>query len=216
MKVGTDGVLLGAWVNLSEKKHILDIGTGTGLIALMMAQRSNAIIDALEIETEAYQQALENARNSPWSQQINLINLPLQDFCTSKNYDLIITNPPFFNKSLENPDVKKTNARHDRKLKQDDILIACHKYLSDNGKLALILPVNEGNKFTVKAMEYEFSCNRITYVKPTPGKEVKRLLMEFSRKKKPLTEDYLTIENNKRHDFTEKYIELTKEFYLYF
>lgn len=216
MKVGTDGVLLGAWVSLNKEQAILDIGAGTGLISLMLAQRTNARIDAIEIDYNAYLQALDNVKHSPWANQINIYNQPLQEFRTNRMYDLVITNPPYFSNSQVNPLPNKSKARHDNFLKQEDILAACKKLLPEDGKLALILPFKEGIYFIEKAASKSLFCIRKTYVKPTPSKSPKRLLLELAWKKEPLIENYITIENNKRHDYTKEYIELTKDFYLNF
>lgn len=216
MKVGTDGVLLGAWVQLSNEKKILDVGTGTGLIALMMAQRCDAFIDALEIDQKAAAQALKNINGSPWHSRIDIHHTSLQNFNKKNNYDLMISNPPYFSNSLKNPDKTKSKARHTESLNMDDLLIAGDKLLNRKGKLAVILPVNEGKKFIQKAEERKFHCIRKTNVKPKPGKNTIRCLMEFSKINMPLTEDSITIENNKRHDYTNEYINLTKEFYLNF
>lgn len=215
MKIGTDGVLLGAWVNLEEEKSILDVGTGTGVIALMMAQRSNAVIDAVEIDKNAAGQSLENTKKSPWNSRINVFCTPLQDFNSKTQYDLIISNPPYFSNSLKNLIQEKSNARHDVTLTLNDFLSSSHRLLKPSGRLALILPFDKKAAFTKKAREYKLNCIRKTNVRPTPQKQAKRVLLEFSYKKLPLTEDYLTIENNKRHDYTQEYIDYTKDFYLY-
>jgi len=218
MKVGTDGVLLGAWTNVSESNYILDIGTGTGLIAIMMAQRTSAKIDGIEIDQAACQQALQNVSECKWKDRINLYNQSFQDFSKfqQEQYDLIITNPPYFSNALQAPGKKRTNARHNHSLNFDDILKGSKKLLKETGRLSLILPFSEGMKFQEKAAAFDLFCIKKTYVKPLPGKDPKRLLMEFSFKKEPLTEDYLVIENNKRHHYTKEYKELTKKFYLYF
>jgi tRNA1Val (adenine37-N6)-methyltransferase len=218
MKVGTDGVLLGAWANTDDAETILDIGTGTGLIAIMMAQRALTHVDAVELETAAYRQALGNVEQCKWKDRIELYNLSFQAFVKSckKKYDLIITNPPYFSNALHTPDQKRTNARHDISLSFEDILSGSRKLLSSQGRLNLILPSHEGNRFQQISKKYNLFCTRITHVKPLPSKEPKRALMEFSIKEKPLSENYLVIENNKRHHFTEEYKELTKDFYLYF
>ncbi len=216
MKVGTDGVLLGAWVKLSGEKNILDAGTGTGVIALMMAQRCKAHVDAVEIDKMAAKQAHNNIKRSPWHSRINVFHTTLQDFNPGKEYDLIISNPPYFSNHLRNPDEKKSRARHDVSLNMDEFLIASEKLLSQDGRLSVVLPLEEGQSFIQKALEKGIHCIRKTNVKPTPKKQTKRILMEFSRKKMPFTENSITIENNKRHDYTNEYISLTRDFYLNF
>jgi len=218
MKVGTDGVLLGAWANLHNAQSILDIGTGTGLIALMMAQRSPAHVDAIELESSAFQQAQENIARSRWNNRIQIFHDTFQNFAAQSNtgYDLIITNPPYFVNSYQNTDEKRLHARHDQSLSYEDILQGTNKLLTPDGNFHLILPYSESSRFIETAREIGLYCVRKTYVRPRPDKPPKRLLMEFSRKKKPLTETYLVIENNKRHHYTEDYRALTKSFYLYF
>ena len=218
MKVGTDGVLLGAWANCENAKNILDIGTGTGLIALMLAQRSKANIDALEIDEEASRQAVENVGNSLWRERIKIINESFQIFSKAahKKYDLIVSNPPYFQNSLFAPDENRTNARHNSNLEFDDIIIGTVKLLNENGTLSLILPYIEGTMFILNAAEKGLYCIRQTKVLPKPNREPKRLLLEFMKIKKPLVEQEIIIELNKRHEYSEAYKNLTKDFYLAF
>lgn len=218
MKVGTDGVLLGAWVDCEKAKNILDIGTGTGLIALMLAQRSNAIIDAIEIDQKACEQAIENVDKSPWKSRINVINKSLQEFSKQEDYafDVIVTNPPYFQNSLFAPDESRTNARHNSSMEYEDIIKVANKFLSEDGSLNLILPYLEGNMFILKAAENNLFCVRQTKVLPNPGKQPKRLLLEFKKIKMPLVEQEIIIELSKRHEYSEAYKNLTKDFYLAF
>ncbi len=218
MKVGTDGVLLGAWANCEESKNVLDIGTGTGLIALMIAQRSSAKIDAIEIDNEASEQAFENIEKSPWAERINVLNRSFQDFSESitQKYDLIVTNPPYFQNSLFAPDQKRTDARHNSNLQLEELLVGSKKLLNQDGFLSIILPYLEGNMFILKASEMDLYCVRQTKVLTKPNKEPKRLLLEFMKVKKPLVEQEMIIELNKRHEYSEAYKNLTKDFYLSF
>ncbi len=218
MKVGTDGVLLGAWANCENARNILDIGTGTGIIALMLAQRSRAKIDAIEVDKTAGIQARENVEKSPWTSRINIINQSFQNYTniTKSKFDLIVTNPPYFQNSLLAPNDKRAVARHNSNLELDDIINGTNKMLTDNGILSIILPYLEGAMFILKASEKELFCNRQTKVLPKPNHEPKRLLLEFTKKKKPLIEQEIIIELNKRHEYSEAYKNLTKDFYLAF
>jgi tRNA1Val (adenine37-N6)-methyltransferase len=218
MKVGTDGVLLGSWADCKNAKSILDIGTGTGLIALMLAQRSNVKIDAVEIDEEASSQAKENVAKSDWKDSIQILNLPFQEFCKSTNakYDLIVSNPPYFQNSLFAPDKKRTDARHNSNLELEELLDGAIKLLNDNGVFSLILPYVEGTMFILKASEKNLFCTCQTKVLPRPNREPKRLLLEFMKIKKPLVEQEIIIELNKRHEYSDAYKNLTKEFYLAF
>lgn len=218
MKVGTDGVLLGAWADCKKTKSILDIGAGTGLIALMLAQRSIAKIEAVEIDQVACVQAKENVKKSLWNDRIEIYNIPFHDFSKSTNekYDLIVSNPPYFQNSLYAPDEKRTDARHNSNLKLDDLLNGALKLLSEKGKLSIVLPYLEGALFILKAAENSLYCVRQTKVLPKPDREPKRLLLEFAKEKMPLVEQELIIELNKRHEYSEAYKNLTKDFYLAF
>jgi len=218
MKVGTDGVLLGAWANCKNAKTVLDIGTGTGLIALMIAQRCNAKIDAVEIDEHAVIQASENVANSLWNDRINLIHQSFQDFInhSERKYGLIVSNPPYFQNSLVAPDQKRANARHNSELQLDEIIAGATKLLTDDGILSVILPYIEGTLFILQASQKGLYCNRQTKVLPKPGREPKRLLLEFMKTKKPLVEQEIIIELNKRHSYSDAYKNLTKDFYLSF
>ena len=190
MKVGTDGVLLGAWADCENAKSILDIGAGTGLISLMLAQRSIAKIEAVEIDEVACVQAKENIKKSLWNDRIEIINKSFQDFSKSTNekYDLIVSNPPYFQNSLYAPDEKRTDARHNSNLKLDDLLNGALKLLPEKGKLSIILSYLEGALFILKAAENGLFCVRQTKVLPKPDREPKRLLLEFMKEKLPLIE----------------------------
>lgn len=218
MKVGTDGVLLGAWANVENVGKMLDIGTGTGLIALMLAQRSKAIIDAIEVDQNACIQAQENVNFSPWTDRINIIHQSFQDFlkAAETKYDLIVCNPPYFQNSLTAPDENRTKARHNTELQLADIIDGSLRCLSELGILSLILPYVEGSLFIAKAAEQGLYCVRQTNVLPKPGRKPKRLLLEFQRIKNPFIEKHFVIELNKRHQYSDDYKNLTKDFYLAF
>ena len=218
MKVGTDGVLLGAWAECAGASNILDIGTGTGLISLMLAQRSNANIDAIEIDTNAYLQAKENILNSEWKNRIEIFNISFQDFNTNKSsvYDLIVTNPPYFINSLKAKNTERTNARHNNLLTHRDLLAGVDRLLTKKGVFCLILPYEQTYDFINMANDYNLYCKKILKVKPTLNKEPKRALIELRREKIKYEEQILIIEKEKRHDYTQQYKNLTKDFYLAF
>ena len=213
MKVGTDGVLLGAWTNCESAAHILDIGTGTGLIALMLAQRSNAFITAIEIDKNAAEQAFENAANSIWHNRISVKNCALQEFVSNTKFDLIVSNPPYFSNSLKTPLNNRNLARHTDSLSLNDLLQHSLRLLSENGRICVILPVDEAVFFTEKAASNGLFCTRRTKVKPLPEGDTKRILLEFSLIEKELVEDFLIIEKN-RHQYSENFKKLTGEYYL--
>lgn len=221
-KVGTDGVLLGAAADVSTAKHILDIGTGTGLIALMLAQRSMADIAAIEPDEDSFNQACSNVEMSKWKERISVINTTLQDFDPGiLRFDLIVSNPPFFSDSLKNPDNAKAAARHNDSLKNEDLLEGVNRLLApdsyrEGGRFQVIMPYVEGNILIADAQEYGLYCNRILKIKPLPTSEIRRVILTFSRQKQKTAEKFLTIEHGRRHEFTEEYKNLTKDFYLKF
>ena len=216
-KVGTDGVLLGACADIAGVKSILDIGTGTGLIALMLAQRSGAIITAVEPDPGSFLQACVNASQSKWAERITVVNSSLQDYNPAGiEFDLIVTNPPWFTGSLKNPDAGKAAARHDIALNYNDLLAGVSRLLAVKGKFQVILPCKEAAIFAVKAREHGLYCNNRLKIKPLPQAAVKRLILTFSWHEVNITERSLIIENGKRHEFTEEYKELTRDFYLNF
>lgn len=216
-KVGTDGVLLGASADISGSDKILDIGTGTGLIALMLAQRSDGKITAIEPDLDSYRQACRNMEICKWSNRITVENTSLQNFNpVDTEFDLIVTNPPYFINSLKNTDSREALARHNDNLSLDEILNGVSRLLSEDGLFQIILPYYEGNIFLAEAAGYGFYCNSVLKIRPLPTSEVRRLILGFGRKRTVCKEKFLTIERGKRHEFTEDYINLTKDFYLKF
>ncbi|MGD2034064.1 MAG: methyltransferase [Bacteroidales bacterium] len=218
MKVGTDGVLLGAWATVENTRRVLDIGTGTGLIAIMLAQRSNAFVDAIEIDETAANQAKENSLESPWDQRVRIYNLSLQDFLThyDLHYDLIVSNPPYYSNSYCSPDRKRKLARQDEMLNTDDLFIAVSKMLSDRGRFATICPADMPELLEKTARSYGLYPVRMTEVIPVPDKPSKRILIEFSFNEMITEKNAITIEVGSRHDYSKEYIALTKDFYLKF
>jgi len=217
MKVGTDGVLLGAWVELNGAKKILDIGTGTGLIAIMAAQRNpEAEVHGVEIDHVACEQAATNMAASPFAERLKSIEQPIQDYAklTRESYDLIVSNPPFFSGGTFSANQNKNDVRHTVKLPNGDLLQAARKLLTKDGKFAVILPYIEGLRFQELAARYHLYCTKITEVFPTKSKPVERLLLQFEQEPKPLKKDSLIIQAGGRNEFTAEYIELTQDFYL--
>lgn len=218
MKIGTDGVLLGAWTPIEHNPYsILDIGTGTGIIALMLAQRSQAAqIDALEIDEEAYEQATDNFENSPWNDRLFCFHAGLDEFMEEPEdeYDLIVSNPPFHQEDYKSNNEQRDLARFQDAMPFEDLIEAADLLLSENGIFAVIIPFKEEEKFLNLAHEYELYPVKITRVKGTPTTEIKRSLLAFSRNQTTdFPVDELIIETA-RHQYTPDYIELTKDFYL--
>lgn len=217
MKVGTDGVLLGAWTSLEDNPYaILDIGAGTGLISLMLAQRSQAtIIDAIEIDAEAYEQCVANFEQSIWNDCLFCYHAGLDEFVDEieDQYDLIVSNPPFYSETVTSGNDARDMARMSFSLPFHELLASVAELLHEEGTFAVIIPFKEEVKFSEIAARFQLFPKRITHVKGTLNSEFKRSLMEFSfRHSSPLISE-LTIEKG-RHQYTEDYINLTKEFYL--
>jgi tRNA1Val (adenine37-N6)-methyltransferase len=218
MKIGTDGVLLGAWAPIDHNPFsILDIGAGTGIIALMLAQRSNAEqIDALEIDEDAFEQATDNFENSPWSDRLFCFHAGLDEFIEEPEdeYDLIISNPPYYSEYYKTENEQRDLARFQDAMPFEDLIEAADLLLSENGILAVIIPYKEEEKFLALAQEFELYPFKITHLKGTPTSEIKRSLLAFSRiETTDHNIDELIIEIE-RHVYTPEYIALTKEFYL--
>lgn len=216
-KVGTDGVLLGAAAKINGVSNILDIGSGTGLISIMLAQRCNAVITAIEPDHDSFIQSCENVARCEWPDRIRVEHTDLQSYVSyHQKFDLIITNPPYFSDSLKSPDPRKSAARHNDSLTTDDIVKSVLKLMNDDGSLQLIMPYVEGNVFIAEANKHGLYCNEILKIKPMPSGEIRRLILTFNRFQIKPVERFLTIERGKRHEFTEEYINLTKDFYLKF
>ena len=214
MKVGTDGVLLGAWTDLSHSRRILDIGTGTGLIALMLAQRCmDARITAIDLDSAAVEQAQENIQASPWKDRIEALQ---QDICTyhpNGTFDTIVSNPPYFIDSLKCPDGQRSTARHTDTLDADRLIGKVSELLSSDGRFSIILPAEQTEDLIRVAGEKGLHPSRQTWVITRPGLSPKRILMEFRKIPVTLQPDELVIELE-RHVYSEEYIALTQEFYL--
>ena len=214
MKVGTDGVLLGAWTDVSNARRILDIGTGTGLIALMVAQRTtNVQITAIDIDAEAVNQARENVSSSPWK---NRVGVMLQDVCTytsDTGFDTIVSNPPYFIDSLKCPDSQRATARHTDTLDAPRLLEKVAELLTPDGRFSLILPADQTDELLRIAKTQGLYPSRWTQVITRPGLPPKRSLVEFRKNAQAYSVNELVIELD-RHVYSEEYIALTREFYL--
>lgn len=218
MKVGTDGVLLGAWINPGVAETILDVGTGTGLIALMLAQRSEAEITAIEIEKNAAGEASENVARSPWKERIKVVHAAFQEFSETNNqaFGLIVSNPPYFSNALKSSNTMRSVARHDEKLPFYKLVQGARKLLRPDGRLAVILPVPAWKEFSDIAGFYGLFPIRILRVKPAPEREPNRILCEFGTAREDLTEETLTILNIDGKSYSDDYKRLTRDFYLNF
>lgn len=215
MKVGTDGVLLGAWVSLSgDERRILDVGTGTGVIALMLAQRSEAVVDGVEIDVASAEQARENVDASPWSDRVTIYNSDIQSY-SGERCDLIVSNPPYFVDSQLSPSAQRTTARHTTDLSFRELSEAVERLLTHDGRFALILPVVEMQIFERELSDRLFLV-RCCEVHSVAGAPVKRIMCEFSPTYAVPINETLTIEEGEHLQYTDEYRALTRDFYLKF
>jgi tRNA1Val (adenine37-N6)-methyltransferase len=217
MKIGTDCVLLGAWTPLINNPfNVLDIGAGTGILSLMLAQRSNAEqIDAIEIDEDAYEQCVENFEASPWGDKLFCFHAGLDEFVDEPEdeYDLIISNPPFYTDDYKSDNTSRDLARFEEAMPFEELIEAAALLLSDNGIFSVIIPFKEEERFVSLCKELDLFPLKITRVKGTPTSEIKRSLLAFCRIEQTPLIDVLVIEIS-RHNYTPEYIELTKDFYL--
>lgn len=218
MKVGTDGVLLGALAPLDSATAVLDVGTGTGLIALMLAQRArqaaiNTHITALELDTDAALQATENVVRSPWPNDITVLESDYKTFESTTKFDLIVSNPPYFVNALKSPSANRTQARHTDTLSFEDLIGKSRELLTEDGILGVIIPTDATNRFQAICADESLHLIRKVTIITTPGAKSKRIVLFFSPKPRNLKEEMLLIELE-RHKYSEDYINLTKEFYL--
>lgn len=225
MKIGTDGVLLGAWTSIEDNPFaILDIGTGTGIIGLMLAQRCGAeVVDAIEIDDDAYEQCVDNFELSPWADRLFCYHASLEEFVDEieDKYNLIVCNPPFYSEDYKTENASRDLARFQDAMPFEHLLESVSKLLTDDGKFALIIPFKEEAKLITIAAQFSLLPIKIRRVKGNPESEIKRSLLEFSfsetraeRSRSSEIEVQELIIETKRHQYTEDYINLTKDFYL--
>ena len=214
MKVGTDGCLLGGWFDCSQSRNILDVGSGSGLIAIMAAQRCNATVTGVEIDSDAAIQATENVNNSPWSDRIRIINEDLLSYTTAERFDTIVSNPPYFVNSLKCDNDARTTARHSDTLSNNDFFRKCKELLTEEGKVSIIIPSDISTDWQEVAKSNGFHTSRITHIKTTPDKMAKRVLIEFSTcKPQEMFEETLILEK-KRGVYSDEAQNILKDFYL--
>jgi tRNA1Val (adenine37-N6)-methyltransferase len=221
MKVGTDAVLLGSWTKAQGATRILDVGTGTGILAIMLAQKCNAEIDAIDIDLFAIEQAKKNVELCKWHNRIAVIHETFQDFVKQKavtvTYDLIVSNPPYFIDSYKSPEEGRSIARHNDFLPFQDLIDGVSKILSPTGKFYVILPTREAQLFKSMAEKYDLKLSDLLRVKTKAENGVeKRHLMKFEFNPVKFEEKIISIEKEGRHNYHEDYIELTKDYYIHF
>lgn len=214
MKVGTDGVLLGAWCDVAGAKRVLDVGTGCGLIALMVAQRTrDAAIKAIDIDQNAILEAKENIANSPWSSRVEAIVADFNDYAAQKPFDLIVSNPPFFTENVMAPDRSRNLARHSVSLTMEQLIAKSKSMLTDGGCLAFIAPVEKELYIRTCVVKNAMSIKRLARVVPVEGAAPKRLMWELVKHPADTMEEMLTI-RLVNASYSMQYVALTRDFYM--
>ncbi len=217
MKIGTDAVLLGAWTSVNHKPfNVLDIGAGTGILSLMIAQRSDASqIEAIEIDDDAFEQCSENFENSPWNDKLFCFHASLLEYieAVDETFDLIICNPPFYSEDYKTEDEARDVARFNDAMPFEHLIYAVNDFLANDGIFSVIIPFKEEKKFIALAATIGLYVNKKLQVKGNPNSIIKRSLLEFSYTETK-TESHQLIIETERHQYTQDYINLTKDFYL--
>ncbi len=216
MKISTDSVLLGAWIQHKNPATILDIGTGTGILSLMAAQKfKNSKIIAIEIDNDSFNEAVNNFNKSQWNNRIKIHNTDFFLYAqqTKTKFDLIITNPPFFENQLLPKDEKKKKAKHTNLLPFDKLIKTCPKLLSNNGLFSLIIPKQEEKNIIHLCSQNLLFLKRRMTIFPNEKKQANRVLLEFSKTINPVEEEKIIIRKNNL--YTKEYLQLTKDFYLF-
>jgi tRNA1Val (adenine37-N6)-methyltransferase len=214
LKVNTDAILCGTWAEYTNDKFILDIGTGCGIIALIAAQKSNAEIHALEIEELAALEAIHNFKNCKWKNRLYLFKNSLQNYKPQIKYSHIISNPPYFIKSVPSVEERKKIAKHTHTLQYQDIFEFANQHLIENGKITLIFPYTYKTEVFSFALTYNLYPAKICVVSAVTNKKPFRIVCQFTSKYKPPTQTYLTIMENSK-TYSKEYISLCKEFYTF-
>lgn len=214
MKIGTDGVLIGAWASCSDARHVIDVGSGCGLIALMIAQRSNARIDAIEADRDACEDALSNITASPWHGRIKLHNLDFLRFKPTHKADLIVSNPPFFNEQLKSPDTSRSLARHEGELNYCSLVDYAALNLSPTGRLSFIYPFGREDEIIYKAEFNHLKLRRICHVAKSSDQQPIRTMFEFCRIDGSIEYDRLDLYEGQDMTHTSYFTSLCRDFYL--
>ena len=216
MKVSTDSVILGAWAPLSHAQSILDIGTGSGLLALMSAQRSKANITAIELDTKAYQVAKMNVAESPWAKRIEVVQDDINHFASNHKvtFEHIICNPPYFLTGPQTQQQTRADARHTNTLTFKQLVIAIERLLAQDGQASLILPTEVCDAFFAIIKSSQLSIHTLKPIVPVVGKSQRRMLFTLSRSGENIIELPALILRDRQNRYTDEMISLTKDFYL--
>lgn len=215
MKVGTDGVLLGAWASVAGVKTAVDVGCGTGLIALMLAQRGVGDVVGVEIDEVAAREAQCNVNSSPWPSNVKIVNCDFVDWMPSCGMaaDLMVCNPPFFTEKLHSEDSRRALARHEGSLGVSSLMKHSENILSPDGRLAFISPASRENEIVMEGVAHGLYVNRLARISACPGKPVKRILVEMMRRNAPIEVESIYLRDS-NDEFSDRYKELVSDFYL--
>ncbi|MGE0773336.1 MAG: tRNA1(Val) (adenine(37)-N6)-methyltransferase [Cyclobacteriaceae bacterium] len=212
-KVGTDSVLLGAWANCRDVRYALDIGSGSGVLSLMVAQRCEALVDGVEMDPESVAQARQNVKNTPWADRIRIFHQRIQEFESDVQYDLILSNPPYFVNSLKPPDGRRSNTRHTQSLDFTDLIAQVKRLLTRDGSFYLVLPPAEFNRFNEMASQSELYPFRQLHFRSKASKPVERVLAGFWQSPTPCVVEELVL-YDQQNEWSEAYKALTRDYYL--
>ncbi len=218
MKVGVDGVLVGAATNFNNPQSILDVGAGTGLLSFFAAQRTKARITAIEIEENAYKQCCENVRLNKLTDRIQVLHTSFQDYYkkSTEQYDAIISNPPFFDNAMKSGDSRRNIARHSLFLPKEDLIKGVAVLLKKEGIFSLILPYSAANDFDALCHNENLFCCRKLIIKPKENKPPNRIILEYSFIRQNLITESLALRENDTNEYTAAYKKITKKYYLHF
>ncbi len=217
MKVGTDSVLLGAWIQDKAFEDVLDIGCGSGLISLMMAQRfENADVMGIEIDPNSVEDAKFNFEQSTWASRLKVKEIDIREFNSINKYDLIVSNPPFFTESLLPPKDNRAGARHDFQLSLDDLLVSAVRLLKENAVFALVFPYDREEILIEKAFQLNLYPQRILHTRNKPDAQVKRCFIEFQKKQTSEVKMEMLEIRDYNNEYSSAYKKLTKDFYINF
>ncbi len=218
LKVGTDGVLIGAWADVQNCNTILEIGTGSGVIALMLAQRNlNALVDAVEIDSHSAETAKRNFLKSPWSGRLNVHHCSIQEYAkTNKKYDLIVCSPPYFRNSMKPLRREDFFSKHDDNLPYEALIAVSFSLLDEFGKFCVILPSNEEKYFCRLASAQGYFVAKKLHMFPVIGKPAKRIVLQLEKQRREVISEEITILEEPSGEYTDEYMSFSKEFYLAF
>ncbi|MDC1107197.1 methyltransferase [Prolixibacteraceae bacterium] len=214
MKVGTDGVLIGAWADHANPKHILDIGAGSGLTPLMLAQRFPSHITGIEIDPIAADEAENNVIQSLWANRVQIVCSPIQEFTSSEKYDLIVSNPPFFQNGPTSPNSSRKTARHTESLSFEDLMKSVASNLSVNGMFCVIIPADQMDDMVDIGINNKLFLNKVCYVRPKQDRPAKRVMLRFGTQEQECIGKETIFIEKERHEYSDGYIALTQAFYL--